>query len=304
MAVLACSGLTVSAADCHVPLTVATLTDGDAIPAATQEAIRTRLQRIVAEVDGAAAGSEASRFFIAARMHHVATEVLPGPPQQTSVTTELTVYVGDQDTQTVYSTASLTLRGVGTSMQRALTSALRPLTADNPKVKALINGASDKIVAYYNRTYPQLLEKGRRLIDTEKYGEALRLLMAVPECCQGYGQAVDLGLEAYGRMSDTEGRKLYDMARAIWLSSPDAAGASAALPILTTIPLSSEARADAERLVKEIGETVKDDKKFESRRKYEDEVEMRKLRIQAASRVGEAWGRGQQPSTTNVTWIR
>ena len=38
--------------------------------------------------------------------------------------------------------------------------------------------------------------------------------------------------------------------------------------------------------------------------KYKDEIELRRALIEAARAVGVAYGNGQQPTTTNLMWLR
>ena len=42
---------------------------------------------------------------------------------------------------------------------------------------------------------------------------------------------------------------------------------------------------------------------FENREKYKDEAGLKKQRIEAARAIGVAFGNGQQPVTTNITWL-
>lgn len=294
----------INAQDCKIPLAVASFTDGEGIPMATEDLIRTKLEGIAIAEGDAVVGEGSSRFFIAARLNHISSDVLPGPPMQTSIVSTLTLYIGDSEERNVYATTSMEIRGVGNSEQRALISALRPLNAENAKVKAFMQTASDKIISYYDRQYPNMIAKAKRLAATKQYEESLAVLFNIPECCKGYGEAVGLGLGYYQELADTEGTKLLDMARSIWLASPDVGGASRALAILWTIPQHSSAYSDSQKLMAEIGGVLKDDKKFETRTKYKDAVDIKKMQIQAASAVGVAWGQGQQPTTTNVNWIR
>ncbi len=54
----------------------------------------------------------------------------------------------------------------------------------------------------------------------------------------------------------------------------------------------------------DIKKQVRSDIDFEMREKYHDAVDMEKQRIAAAKAVGVAYGNGQQPTTTNLMWLR
>lgn len=53
----------------------------------------------------------------------------------------------------------------------------------------------------------------------------------------------------------------------------------------------------------EIKQKVTSDWNFENREKYKDEAGLKKQRIEAARAIGVAFGNGQQPVTTNITWL-
>lgn len=53
----------------------------------------------------------------------------------------------------------------------------------------------------------------------------------------------------------------------------------------------------------EIKQKVTSDWDFENREKYKDEAGLKKQRIEAARAIGVAFGNGQQPVTTNITWL-
>lgn len=293
----------VVADDCKVPLAVVTVTQTDDVPAGALNQLTNRLTSIMTE-DGAATGISDTRFFIGGRFSHVMDDVLPGPPKQYSIHTELTIYVGDAESQNLYGSCTLDLRGVGNSKHRALINAMRTLNANNPKVKKLLSEASDKVIAYYDANASQILAKAKKAASVQDYDEALYYAFSIPECCKSYSKAVDAGLGYYQEYIDVNGRKLYEQARAYWTAQPTAEGASKALPILLQIPVGSSVYPEAEKLVKEMSAVVKDDKQFEQRQKYHDAVDIKKMEIQSAKEIGVAWGKGQQPKTTNIAWIK
>ena len=57
-------------------------------------------------------------------------------------------------------------------------------------------------------------------------------------------------------------------------------------------------------LMKEIKSQVRSDIDFEMREKYADNVKTERDYIDAMKAVGVAYGKGQQPSTTNLMWLK
>ncbi len=289
--------------NCKVPLTVMTMDQTDDVPSGALDHLANRLSSIMTS-DGAVTGISDTRFFISGKFSHMMDEVLPGPPKQYTVHSELTIYVGDAESESLFGSCTLDLRGVGNSKQRALINAMRNVNENNPKLKRLIDQASNKVISYYDANSSQILAKARKAASVQNYEEAMYYAFSIPECCKAYGKAVDDGLEYYQTYIDVHGRKLYEQARAYWTAEPNAEGAAKALPLLVQIPVGSSVYPEAERLVKEMSAVVKNDKQFEQRKKYQDAVDIKKMEIQSAKEIGVAWGKGQQPRTTNITWIR
>lgn len=290
-------------ADCAVPLTVAQMPQYEEVPAKVMSALEENLRRIVTS-SGAMTGTEDTPFFISGRFSHSMDETLPGPPRQFSLNTTLTIYIGNAESQTLFGSCELELSGVGHSKQQAFVNAMRYVNSKNKEVKTLLAAASDKVIAYYDANASQILAKARKAAATQNYEEALYYAFSIPECCRAYGKAVEEGLRYYKQYIDADGRKIFERARALWSAQQDAQGAKDALAMLVHIPVGSSVYPEAEKLAAEIHAVVKDDKKFETRRKYEDAVDLRKAEIGAAREVGVAWGRGQQPKTTNIAWIK
>ncbi len=92
-------------------------------------------------------------------------------------------------------------------------------------------------------------------------------------------------------------------ARSEWAKSPDAEGASRAFDWLVFIEPGSSCEGEAKALYNEIKQKVTSDWDFENREKYKDEAGLKKQRIEAARAIGVAFGNGQQPVTTNITWL-
>ena len=57
-------------------------------------------------------------------------------------------------------------------------------------------------------------------------------------------------------------------------------------------------------MMSEIKKQVRSDIDFEVRQKYNDSVETERARIEAIRAIGVAYGKGQQPTTTNLMWLR
>lgn len=272
------------------------------VPDASAAYLASRLQSMIT-ARGTSAIPGSTRFFITGRFDHIMMETLPGPPIQTALHTDLTLYIADAETQTVFSSVTLELRGVGTSPQRAFVNALRTVNPRNRAVENFIEQGRNKILAYFDANYRQLIARAEKAAALHNYEEALWQLSVIPECCTGYNEALKRMAPIMRRYMESESSALLASGRAAWAAKPNAEGAKEALDLLVQIAPESPDYAQAERLLAEIKKTVKEDADFELRQKYADEIELEKRTIEAAREVGAAYGRGQQPVTNNINWL-
>lgn len=292
-----------SAADCEVNVAVLAAPQPENVPEGTSQYLTTRLTQ-AATKNGIAADISASNFFITGKFNHILEDVLPGPPMQTALHTVLTLYAGNVNDHTIYAMKTFELRGVGTSTERAFINAMRTINAQNREVAAFVDEATGKIIDYYDKNYPAIIERANRASSLHHYEEAIYLLTQIPECCKGYGKVTPLVDKAYQDYIDYVGTKLLTAARAEWSRSPNEQGAKLAFANLVQIEPESSAYPGAEKLTAEIKASIKSDRDFELREKYHDSVDLARRRIEAARAIGVAFGTGQQPTTTNLMWLR
>lgn len=295
-------GFSIASADCQIDLQVLTPSGSD-VPEATAKALASRLTTAAA-ASGAVSANAGSPFYLTARFDHLNTGVLPGPPKQNTLTTELTLLIGNMETETVIASTTMTLKGVGNSDQKAFLNAMRGINANNATLRNFIASGRDKIVEYYNTATPQLLARADKAASLGDYAQALFLVSQVPECSEAYSSALPAVKKYYSLYADREGEMLLKKANTLWAADQSAAGAERAAAFLAQIPVGSKYEDDADALLKEISAQLKDDHKFETRQKYQDALDLDKRRIDAAKQVGTAWGNGQKSNTTIIPGVR
>lgn len=292
-----------ASAECNINLAIVPSEQTEDVPENIISYLVTRLEQ-VSTAFGVTADPGLGQFFISAKFSHVLEEVLPGPPQQFALHTMLTLYIGDLNSKTIYATYPIDLRGVGISSQRAFINALRSLNGNNAALASFVDKGKKKIVDYYDKNYPQIIEQARKSAMQHNYDEALWRLSNIPECSVGYNDAVRYINQYFQAYIDQSGLSMLNAAQAAWAAHPDAQGAEAALGFLLGIDPESSAYPRAQALINEIKASVKSDRDFELRKKYQDGIDLQKQRIDAAREVGVAFGKGQQPTTTYINWIR
>ena len=286
-----------------IDLSIITAEQTEDVPDATIDFMNTRLTQI-ATADGITRDPLLSQFFLAGKFNHIVEDIVPGPPRQTALHTQLTLYIGDLSSHTTYASVTLELRGVGTSDQRAFINAMQTVNAKNPQIKDFLTKGRKKVLDYYNTHYRQILAQAERAASQHKYDEALWRLVSVPECCTGYSTVKTYIDRYYKKYIDQEGVRLLNAAKAAWGVHPDQTGAADAYSYLMQIDPESASYPAATALANEMRQSIKSDRDFELRKKYQDQIDLEKSRIEGARAVGVAFGNGQQPVTTNITWLR
>ena len=129
------------------------------------------------------------------------------------------------------------------------------------------------------------------------------MVVTIPAQCNKYDEALKVGLDIYQQYLDNQCAVNLAAARQAWAAEQNATGAQKAGEYLAQILPDAGCYDDAMALYKEIKGKVLDDWKFEMKQ-YQDGVDLEKQRINAMREVGVAYGRGQQPTTTNIGFLR
>lgn len=290
-------------AQCPLFFSVANSEQSPEVSGADIEYLNERLTQL-ASAEGFVSAPGMTQFAITAKFNKIYQETLAGPPVQTAVRTYLTLYAVDSADKSIYASESFELRGTGTSESRAYINALRQLSPNNKKITGFFASARKKILDYYDNSYPQILAKAKKFAERHDYEAALWYASKIPECSKGYGEASQLQLEYFKKYIDARGLDLYTRANAFWSTSPDAEGAQQAYALLAEIDPDAACYGQALKLMQEMKTELKSDKEFEMRTKYADALDIDRRRLDAAREVGVAYGKGQQPSTTYINWIK
>lgn len=291
------------AQDCDIHLMAIEANPDGEMPEAAGEYLFNRLCTAITG-DGISATGQYAQFFIAAKALPLYEQAVTGAPVKTALTLSLNLYIGDYWGEKVFDRMSLEIRGVGESRERAYLNAFRSLNKNNQQVANFLEKGKQRIIAYYDAEYNNIIREAQRESALRNYERALFLLGAVPVCCNGYDAVADELVKTYHEYIDYNCDRLLMQARNAWAVHPDQRGAAEAARILNQLEPDAACYGDAMDLYREIKDKMKDDWNFEMREKYKDSIELRKQTIEAARAVGVAFGEGQQPQTTNLMWMR
>lgn len=303
---LACctSGIaSVQAQDCELPVAVVVGEQPEEIAEAAVSVLENSLVRL-ATASGLNADFSFSNFILTAKIDVLGKDILPGPPTQVSRTLGITLYLGDMATQTKFASAYVETAGVGTNDTKCMIDAFRRMNANNADIQRMISSGKQKMLAYYNKNYKTILKDAERKAALQQYEEAIALAVSIPVCSNGGDEATSTGLRIYGLYRDKMNLSLLNRARAVWSAGQDQQSALETARLLSQIDPDAACYADAVSLADEIKKQMRSDIDFEMREKHKDLVQLEASRIEAMRAVGVAYGKGQQPKTTNVAWLR
>lgn len=287
--------------NCDIHLMAINADQDDRIPTSSQEYLFNKLCTAISG-NGISASSNYAQFFVAARALPLYEQIVQGPPSQIALTLSLNLYIGDIFGEKIFNRISFEIRGVGESKERAFLNAIRMLNKNNTRIAEFLNNGKKHILNYYDTEYTNILKEAKRAAQLRNYPRALFLLCAVPTCSSGYN-AVSAELTAiYKEYINYNCDRLLMQARNAWAVSPDQQGAQEVAAILNQLEPDASCYGEAMSLYKEVKSKLKDDWDFEMRQKYKDAVSINKQIIEAARAVGVAYGKGQQPKTTNIIW--
>lgn len=297
------SGHDASAQECEFPIGIYLDNRLVDMPEASMSVLENALKRVATQT-GINSGLEWSQFVLTAKVDILDRQVVPGPPTQIVNNLGLTLYIVDMYNKQIFSSEYIEIDGVGTNETKSFTDAFRRVNASNAKVGQIISSGKKKVLDYYDRQYPNILNEAKRKADMQQYEEALALASAIPVCSRGGDEAVAVALDIYTRYLDKVNLMLLNRAKSIWAAGQDPAAAAMAAEMLADIDPEAGCYREAQSLMKEIKSQMRSDIDFEMREKYKDQVKLENDRIAAIRAIGVAYGNGQKPTTTNIAWIR
>ena len=255
------------------------------IPTEAKSALKNKLNQITSST-GIGGSSANPRFIITANVNVGTKDIIPGPPQMIALNIDVTLFIGDATTNTIFSNVVLSLKGVGTNENKALIEAFKPINAKRPDILEFVETGKNKIIDYYNSQCEFTIKEAENLLALEKFDDAIFKLAQIPEICEScYYQTLDATSTIYQKKIDKEGTQKLNSAKMVWAGEQTPAGAEKVAQILKTIPSRATCISEVDKLIAEIDSKIKADEKakwdFEMK-KYSDKVAMEKENLRIA----------------------
>lgn len=286
------------------------------IPNEARNLLETKLKEITS-LNGMCGSSANPRFIITANVNIATKDIIAGAPTKVSQRVNLTLFIGDAINNTVFSSTTLSLIGVGENEIKSFIEAFDNL---NPRSKLIIDFVEEgknKIISYYTAQCDFITKDVESLINKQQYNEAIYTLALVPQVCKDcYMQSQNKMQAVYKQKIDYEGVLFLTNARAIWMATPNSTGADQVRAIIDKINPMAECYREIAPFIKTIQAKILADEKrqwqFEmkqyadnlerEKKEYDNNVEREKRRLEACRQIAVEYAKNQ-PKTISYSYI-
>jgi len=216
------------------------------MPPAAERILLNKMGQIASKNGMASAGN---RFIMYPHVSIMSQDITPTAPPMHAYNLDITLYIADNITQTIFSSTTIALKGVGKNPNKAYIGALKMLNYKRPEVKTFIQDGKDKIVEYYNSKCDFILKDAESLAGRKEFDEAIYTVMSIPDICKDcYMKGKDVAITIFKQKLENECMQNIADARAAKAQDDYDLAASYLSGILPDVSCYSDAQA----LLKEI----------------------------------------------------
>ena len=249
------------------------LPDNINLPSEAKSLLITKLNQIAS--NNGMGGSQANpRFIITANVNVGTKDIIAGPPQLIAQNIDITFFVGDAITNTIYANTTLSLKGVGTNENKAFIEAIKTINPKNKELLIFLEEGKTKIINYYATQCDFILKQANTLAEQFKFNEAIYELMTVPDICKEcYFKSKDEATLIFKKKIESDCTEKLKEAKLIWTAEPTENGALKAAAVMISIVPSDNCKIEINKLSIDIKTKLQIDQK----KKYDyDMLEMQK----------------------------
>lgn len=276
--------------------------DEAGLPAGAQRMLQNKMMQIATQ-NGLGAIEDRAQFAMVPMIAIITRDVTPTAPPQMSMTIELSLYIVDAVSQNIFSQTSMQLRGVGRTEDAAYSQALRNLNPRQGQFKGFVEAGKTKIVEYYNSQCDVIISGAQALAAQQQYEEALFLLMSVPDVSREcFHLSMDLTADIYTEYANQKCQEYLSGARAAW-AAKELDKVSENLSMITP---DMECYEQAQELVATVTHAVEAEGASSwdfKMKKYDDEVSMQRLKVEAGRDVARSWAHWGAAKYFDWSWL-
>ena len=273
----------------------------EGIPQSARQLLANKMEQVAVQ-NGLGAAASNPRFCIVPVVNVLSKEITPTAPPMQALNLDVTFYLVDAASQTIFSQTSIQVKGVGQTEDKAYIQALKNLNVKAGQFKGFVESGKEKILEYYNSQCDVVLKGAQALAGQKKYEESLFTLLSVPDVCREcFDKSMDLSVDIYKQYANYKCTEYMSGAKAAWANM----NADKAAEFLGKITPDMECYEQAVKLADEITQKQLADGanvwQFKMKQ-YDDSVEKEKLMIQAGKEVAVSWAYWGQGKHFNWDW--
>jgi hypothetical protein len=261
------------------------LPENIALPTEAKNLLNTKLNQITSN-NGMGGSQINPRFIITANVNVGTKDIIPGPPQLIAQNLDITLFIGDALTNTIFSNVTFSLKGVGTNENKAFIEAFKTLNPKNKELLSFLEEGKSKIINYYSSQCDFIVKDAETLVKLGKFDEAIYKLSLIPEVSQNcYFTCLDRMASIYQQKIDADCKVKFNEAKISWTASQTPAGAEKAGDILSAINPMASCQTEVSDFVKTIDAKLKADEKARwqfKMKQYADKIAAQKEKVRIA----------------------
>jgi hypothetical protein len=261
-----------------------------ALPTEAKNLLNTKLNQITSN-NGMGGSQINPRFIITANVNVGTKDIIAGPPQLVAQNLDITLFIGDALTNTIFSNVTFSLKGVGTNENKAFIEAFKTLNPKNKELLSFLEEGKSKIINYYASNCDFIVKDAETLVKLGKFDEAIYKLSLIPEVSQNcYFTCLDRMASIYQQKIDADCKVKFNEAKISWTASQTPAGAEKAGDILSSINPMAICQTEVSDFVKTIDAKLKADEKAKWQFKmnqYADKIASQKEAVRIAEEKGK-----------------
>lgn len=283
------------------------LPDNNTISAEAKKALENKLNQITTN-NGMGGSALNPRFIITAVLNVGTKDIIPGPPKMIAQNIDVTLFVGDAITNTVFSNTVLSIKGVGTNENKSLIDAIKNINPRNKDISAFLDEGKNKIISYYTTQCDFIIKDAETLAKQQKFDEAIYKLALVPEVCKEcYFKTSELVGNLFQQKIDSDCKTKLAKAKLLWSGQQNQYKAEEVIEILSNVHPNANCFTDASNLTKQVSNKLKADEKAKvelALKKYNDKITIEKQQINAYKEIAIEYAKNQPEIITynNIIW--
>jgi hypothetical protein len=266
------------------------------MPNEAKSQLQTKLTQIASN-NGMGGNSINPKFVVAGKINILSKYILAGPPQMVALNCEIVFFIGDAEANQVFSTITVTGKGIGTNENKALISLIQNINLNNKQFSDLVTVGKAKIVEFYDSKCDFILKKAQTKSEQTKFDEAIYDLVQVPEVCKiCYIKCLSEVKNVYKKKIDIEGALKLNDAKNKWYARQDRIGADEVAPILSSIEPESNSYKEASALSEIIRIKIQsiENRDWEFKmKKYKDDLNAESKRIESFRQIAITYFQNQ-----------